>query len=86
MSPIFAIPHKSKAFRSILDLTFLLKIAQHGRIPTVNEKREKTAPGGAIDQIGHALLCLIHDLLKHWNVQIFSGKVGYQRWVLEDIL
>ena len=50
-SPIVAIPHKSKSFRSILDLSFSLKLTPHGRVPSVNEKCEKTAPGGAIEQI-----------------------------------
>ena len=33
VSPIAAIPHKSKAFRSILDLSFSLKLTPHGRVP-----------------------------------------------------
>ena len=60
VSLIVAIPHKSKAFRSILDLSFSLKLTTHGCVPSVNENSEKTAPGGAIDQIGHVLLSLIH--------------------------
>ena len=58
--PIAEIPHKSKAFRSILDPSFSLKLTPHGRVPSVNENNKKTAPGGAIDQIGHFLLHLIH--------------------------
>ena len=54
------IPHKSKAFRSILDQSFSLKLTPHVRVPSVNENNRKTAPGGAIDQIGHVLLHLIH--------------------------
>ena len=56
VSPIAEIPHKSKAFISILDLSFSLKLTVH----LVNENNKKTAPGGAIDQIGHVLLHLIH--------------------------
>ena len=36
VSPIVAITHKSKAFRSILDLSFLLKLNPHGRVTSVN--------------------------------------------------
>ena len=43
VSPISAFPHNSKAFRSVLDLSFLLKLTPHGRIPSVNENIEKTA-------------------------------------------
>ena len=60
VSQIVAIPHKSKALRSILDLSISLKLTPHGSVPLVNENSEKTAPGSAIDQIGHVLLCLIH--------------------------
>ena len=60
VSPIAETPHRSKAFRSILDSSFSLKLTPHGRVPSVNENSEKTAPGVAIDQIGHVLLRLIH--------------------------
>ena len=41
VSPIVAIPHKSKAFRSILYLSFSLKLTPRGRVPTVNEKSRR---------------------------------------------
>ena len=43
VSPIAAIPHKSKACRLILDLSLLLKLTPQGRVPSVNEKSKKTA-------------------------------------------
>ena len=60
VSPIAAIPHKSKEFISILDLSFSLKLTPHRRVTSVNENTENTAPGGVIDQIRHVLLRLIH--------------------------
>lgn len=60
ISPIAAIPHKSKAFRSILDLSFALRLKNGGVRMSVNDTTEKTAPAGAIDQIGHVLQRLIH--------------------------
>ena len=62
VSPIASIPHKSKAFRSILDFSFSLKLTPHGCVPSANKDIKKTAPVGAIDQIGHVLLRLIHAL------------------------
>ena len=59
VSPIEEIPHKSKAFRSILDLSFSLKLTPNRRVTSVNKNSKKTAPGGAIDQIGRVLLRLI---------------------------
>ena len=53
VSPIAEIPHKSKAFRSILDLSFSLKLTPHGRVPSVNDNSKKMDLGGAIHQIGN---------------------------------
>ena len=87
VSPIAAIPHKFKVFRSILDLSFLLKLTLQGRVPSVNEESEKTDPGGAIDQIGNVLLHLIRAFVEaQEGGQYFSGKMGYQGWFLEAIL
>ena len=58
VSPIAAIPHNSKVFRLILDLS-LKKLTPHGRVTSVNKKSENTAPGGETYQIGRALLRLI---------------------------
>jgi hypothetical protein len=55
ISPIAAIPHKSKAFRSILDLSFLLRLQDGTKLPADNDSTTKTAPSGAINQLGHAL-------------------------------
>ena len=87
VSPIAAIPHKSKSFRSILDLSFSLKLNPCGCVPSVNENSEKTAPGGAIYQIGHVLLCLIHAFAEAPDgANIFQEKMGYQGWFLDVIL
>ena len=59
VSPIAAILHKYKAFILLLYLLFSLRLAPQGSVPFVNEKSEKMAPGGAIDQIGHVILRLI---------------------------
>jgi hypothetical protein len=47
--PIMAIPQKSKAFRSILDLLFYLRLRDGIKLPAVNDATTKTAPGGAIN-------------------------------------
>ena len=49
ISPVAAIPHKSKQFRSILDLSFHLQLKQGGILPSVNVTTVETAPKGAID-------------------------------------
>ncbi len=55
VSPIAAIPHKSKAFRSILDLSFSLRLSNGSVRQSVNDTTTKTAPRRAISQLGHSL-------------------------------
>jgi hypothetical protein len=57
-----AIPHKSKQFCSILDLSFHLQLQQWGILPSVNATTVKTAPKGAIDQLGHSFTRIIHAI------------------------
>jgi hypothetical protein len=49
ISQIAAIPHKSKAFHSILDLLFTLHLSDGSKLPSVNDPTIKTAPSGAIN-------------------------------------
>ena len=78
--PIAAIPHNSKEFRSKLDLSFSLKLNPRGRVPSVNENRKKTAPGGTIDQRVHVLLRLIRTFAEAPDcVNIFQAK-----WDIKD--
>jgi hypothetical protein len=60
ISPIAAIPHKSKAFWSILDLSFRLHLKYGGFLESVNGATVKLAPSVALDQLGHALSRIIH--------------------------
>ena len=60
VSPIAMIPHKSRGWRAILDLAFSLRLSSGKLLPSVNETTTKTAPQGAIDQLGHALQRIIH--------------------------
>ena len=54
ISRIAMIPHKSKPFRAILDLSFPIQF-QDGTIAPVNETTTKTAPRGSMDQMGQTL-------------------------------
>ncbi len=53
--PVVAIPHKSQAYRLILDLSFALRFKDGGMIELVNDTTEKWAPRGAIGQLGYSL-------------------------------
>jgi hypothetical protein len=80
VSPVATIPHKSRAYRSILDLSFNLRLENEGVIQSVNDTiTQKLAPRGAIDQLGHSLKHIIHAfaeveedavvLMAKWDVQ-----------------
>jgi hypothetical protein len=78
ISPISAIPHISKQFRSILVLSFHLQLKQGGILPSVNATTIKTAPRGAIDQLGHSLTRIIHAFAKPKDeARIFMAN---RRW------
>ncbi len=78
--PIEAIPHKSKAFRSILDLSFCLQLKNGGVLAAVNDTTEKNAPKGAIDQIGKCLSRIIHAFAEmDENAKVFMAK-----WDIKD--
>jgi hypothetical protein len=80
ISPIAATPHKSKQFRSILDLSFHLRLKQGGILPSVNATTVKTAPKGASDQLGHSLARIIHAFSEtEDDSQIFMSK-----WDIKD--
>jgi len=80
VSPIAAIPHKSKAFRSILDLSFSLRLRDGTTLPSVNDSTTKTAPGGAINQLGHALQRVIHAFAEATD----DDKIFMAKWDIKD--
>jgi len=75
ISPIAAIQ-----FRSILDLSFHLCLARGEVILSVNLTTVKTAPKGAIDQLGHSLSHIIHTFAEaDDDARIFMAK-----WDIKD--
>jgi hypothetical protein len=64
ISPIAMIPHKSRMFRAISDLSFCLRLKNGGFVPSVTESTTLEVPAGAIDQMGHSLAQLIHAMAK----------------------
>ncbi len=59
---------------------FHLRLKQGGVLPSVNLTTIKTAPKGAIDQLGHSLSCIIHAFAEtDDDAVIFMGK-----WDIKD--
>jgi len=80
ISPIAAVPHKSKAFRSILDLSYKLKLKNGGVVSSVNDTTEKLAPQGAIDQIGETLSRIIYAFAETDD----DAKIFMAKWDIKD--
>ena len=67
LSPVACIPHKSRAYRVILDLSFRL-LFRGKRLKSVNEATVLQAPQKAMCQLGNVLPRIIHKLAKHFNL------------------
>jgi hypothetical protein len=80
ISRIAAIPHKSKAFRSILDLSFRLQLKNRGVLAAVNNTTVKSAPKGAIDQIGECLSQIVHAFAEASK----DAKIFMAKWDIKD--
>ena len=63
-----------------MDLSFSLKLTPRGRVPSVNENSEKTAPGGTIYKIRHVLLCFIHAFTEAPDF----AKIFQEKWDIKD--
>ncbi len=77
---IAAIPHKSKAFRSILDLSFSLCLKNGRILELVNNSTVKMVPKGALDQLGQALGQIIHAFAKADE----DAKIFMAKWDIKD--
>jgi hypothetical protein len=89
ISPIAMIPHKSRQFRAILDLSFRLRLKTGSVVPSVNEETTLEAPKGAIDQMGHELDRIIHAMAEaDEDAKVFMTKFdikdGFWRLDCED--
>lgn len=80
ISPVAAVPHNSKPFRSILDLSFTLKLTTGKIVPSVNDTTTKTAPQASVDQLGHSLLRLINAFAEAAP----TDKIFMAKWDVKD--
>ena len=62
VSPVAMLPHKLGHFRAVFDLLFRLCLKSGAYVPSVTKEAKKTAPWGAIGQIGHALARIVHTI------------------------
>ena len=81
VSPMAEIPYKSRAYRSILDLSFVLRLEDGGVIESVNVTTEKWAPRGAINRLGHFLKCIIHVFAEADD----DAVILVAKWDIQDV-
>lgn len=80
VSPIAMVPHKSRPYRAILDLSFELRISPTEIVPSVNSTTVKSGPKGSIDQLGAALPRIIHAFATAAN----DAKIFMAKWDIKD--
>ena len=89
ISPVACIPHKSRSFRVILDLSFQLEFDME-KTPSVNDTTEKLAPAASMNQLGFVLKRIIHTMASHYNPKrpFFFSKLdikdGFWRLTVND--
>ena len=80
ISPVAMVPHNSRPYRAILDLSFPVRLSPSETVPSVNSTSTKTAPKGAIDQIGHVLPRIIHAFAAVED----EAKIFMAKWDIKD--
>ena len=68
LSPLALIPHKSRSYRCILDLSFQLKV-NNKKINSVNISTQLRAPQKSMAQLGSVTNRLIHTMANNHNVK-----------------
>ncbi len=90
LSPVAMVPHKSKLFRVILDLTFQLKKEDGSLWPSVNSATTKHAEQNSMGQLGSVVRRLIALMADHYDPSkpfAFSKldiKDGFWRLAVSD--
>lgn len=80
LSPLAMIPHKSRKYRAILDLSFALRLDGYN-LPSVNEATKRCAPEESIDQIGSVLPRIIEALA---NAPADGGDIMFSKLDIKD--
>jgi hypothetical protein len=80
ISPLAMVPHKSRPFRAILDLSFSVKLSPTDSIPSINSTTTKLAPANSINQLGHSLLRVINT----FATAPATAKIFMAKWDIKD--
>ena len=67
ISPAAMIPHKTRKFRGLLDLTFQLRL-KGTKLPSVNSETKMVAPQMSMAQMGKVIRRIIDEMATHYNL------------------
>ena len=84
ISLITVIPDKSQLFCMILDLSFVLRLSTGELLNSVNNTTEKIVPHGATNQMGHALMRLIHLVFAKADTGKLEAMIFVAKWDTKD--
>ena len=74
------IPHKSRFFWAILDMSFSIRLKNGKLLPSVNKLSVKTSPQGGINQLGNSLMQMIHAFTQVDR----DMKIFMEKWYIKD--
>jgi len=80
ISPLAAVPHKSRTHRAILDLSFQLLLHDE-RLDSVNDTTTQHAAQRAMAQMGKVLPRIIHTI---GNADPSKGPIYFAKWDIKD--
>ena len=80
ISPVAAIPHKSRTYRTILDLSYQLLVAGIP-LPSVNAATKKLAPAQSMKELGNVLPRLIAAVAKATPT---TDHIFFAKWDIKD--
>ena len=92
VSPVSMVPHKSKLYRTILDLTFRLrkKMNKREKYESVNSATTKLAPQQAMGQLGSVVRRIVAVMAEHFDPSMpfmftkLDIKDGFWRMAVSD--
>jgi len=80
ISPLAAIPHKSRIYRAILDLSFQLRVGKL-KLNSINGTTRPHSLHQSMDQLGKVLPCLVHQIA-HADPDL--NPIYFAKWDLKD--
>ena len=80
ISPLEMIPHKSRKYRTILDLSFALKVAGWD-LPSVNKAKKLTELAEALEQVGTVMTRIMEALV---TAPLLEDPIHFSRLDIKD--